>query len=229
MRYFFLVTSAICAFSSFCYPIDGRVAARGIEYVEQDELPYDSEVEYIESKGTQYIDTGVIAQDGITASITVLRTTRTTNESFLGGTGSSDSRNWLAYSFSNHWYAGYGNDQADPKYEAQTNVVTTIETELVPHYCRYFIDGEYAYQRRYTNSGFYSGVSICMFAMGKNTAPDAKARGRIYRCMIFYYGELVRDFIPVRKHGIGYMYDNVTGELFGNNGTGEFIIGPDVH
>ena len=35
------------------------------------------------------------------------------------------------------------------------------------------------------------------------------------------------DLIPVRKNGIGYMYDKVSGQHFGNKGTGQFIIGQD--
>jgi hypothetical protein len=38
---------------------------------------------------------------------------------------------------------------------------------------------------------------------------------------------LVRDFIPVRVGTTGYMYDKVSGQLFGNSGTGEFILGAD--
>ena len=41
-------------------------------------------------------------------------------------------------------------------------------------------------------------------------------------------GELVLDMIPVRKDGVGYMYDRVSGQLFANAGTGSFIIGQDV-
>lgn len=36
------------------------------------------------------------------------------------------------------------------------------------------------------------------------------------------------DLIPVRKDGNGYMYDKLTGTLFGNAGTYRFLIGPDV-
>ena len=39
---------------------------------------------------------------------------------------------------------------------------------------------------------------------------------------------LVRDLIPVRVGNVGYMYDKVSGQLFGNSGTGNFILGPDV-
>ena len=39
---------------------------------------------------------------------------------------------------------------------------------------------------------------------------------------------LVRDYIPVRKGTVGYLYDRVTRKLFGNAGTGDFVLGPDV-
>lgn len=35
-------------------------------------------------------------------------------------------------------------------------------------------------------------------------------------------------FIPVRVGQVGYMYDKVSEKLFGNQGTGAFILGPDV-
>ena len=46
-------------------------------------------------------------------------------------------------------------------------------------------------------------------------------------------GELVRDFIPVRftnddRFTEGALYDRVSGEFFTNQGTGSFIIGPDL-
>ena len=36
------------------------------------------------------------------------------------------------------------------------------------------------------------------------------------------------DGIPVRMGEVGYLYDRVSGTLFGNAGTGEFIVGPDA-
>lgn len=41
-------------------------------------------------------------------------------------------------------------------------------------------------------------------------------------------GSIIRDMIPVRKGNIGYMYDKVSGRMFGNvHTTGYAIIGPD--
>ena len=39
-------------------------------------------------------------------------------------------------------------------------------------------------------------------------------------------GNLLRDFIPVRVGTVGYLYDRVSGKLFGNAGTGDFVLGP---
>jgi hypothetical protein len=40
-------------------------------------------------------------------------------------------------------------------------------------------------------------------------------------------GNILFDFIPVRKGTVGYMYDRVSGKLFGNAGSGDFVLGPD--
>lgn len=38
----------------------------------------------------------------------------------------------------------------------------------------------------------------------------------------------ILDIIPVRVGNVGYMYDKVSGQLFGNSGTGNFILGNDI-
>lgn len=37
------------------------------------------------------------------------------------------------------------------------------------------------------------------------------------------------DLIPVRVGGEGFMYDKVSGKLFGNAGSGRFVLGPDIN
>ena len=54
------------------------------------------------------------------------------------------------------------------------------------------------------------------------------SRSKIYYFKIWEDDVLVRNFIPVVKDNTGYMYNKVNGQLFGNAGTGEFIIGPRV-
>ena len=50
----------------------------------------------------------------------------------------------------------------------------------------------------------------------------------MYYCKIYLDDKLVRDFIPVRKDNIGYMYDKVSKQIFENKGTGSFTLGPDI-
>ena len=40
--------------------------------------------------------------------------------------------------------------------------------------------------------------------------------------------QLLFDGIPVRAGQVGYLYDRVSGQLFGNSGTGSFVLGNDV-
>ena len=49
-----------------------------------------------------------------------------------------------------------------------------------------------------------------------------------YFKLVTVEGETVLDLIPVRKDGVGYMYDRVSEKLYGNAAdSGAFIIGPD--
>lgn len=58
--------------------------------------------------------------------------------------------------------------------------------------------------------------------------------GRAANSLRIYYfkwskgNETLRDFIPVRVGDEGFMYDRVSGKLFGNVGDGKFILGPDL-
>lgn len=62
-----------------------------------------------------------------------------------------------------------------------------------------------------------------------NNVTDRKGSVSIYYHKIWdENGNLVRSYIPVVKEGVGYMYDKVSGTLFGNTGTGSFIAGPRV-
>ena len=76
--------------------------------------------------------------------------------------------------------------------------------------------------------------NLCLFTMIEayqsspvNTAYRINARCKYFN--LYEAGELVMALIPVRKDGVGYMYDTISGEFYGNAGTGVFIIGPDKH
>ena len=81
--------------------------------------------------------------------------------------------------------------------------------------------------RKTGDGGNTYGGNIEIFR-GKDGCSEIKMYSmQIYDKGVSADGTLVRDFIPVRVGDVGYMYDRVSGQLFGNAGTGEFIIGPD--
>jgi hypothetical protein len=72
-------------------------------------------------------------------------------------------------------------------------------------------------------------ISIWLF--GRNSDNPLYKRMisiKISASQIWQDDTLVLDLIPVRKGNVGYMYDRVSGQLFGNQGTGEFVLGPDL-
>lgn len=58
-----------------------------------------------------------------------------------------------------------------------------------------------------------------------------KTEQRIYSFKLWEEGKLILDLIPVRKDGIGYLYNKADGKLYGNTSEDndiEFILGPDL-
>lgn len=75
-------------------------------------------------------------------------------------------------------------------------------------------------------TGNENSTNIAIFAQHINANPTAIGL-RVKSFKMTKDGVVLRDFIPVRIGLVGYMYDKVSGRLFANAGTGEFILGPD--
>lgn len=78
------------------------------------------------------------------------------------------------------------------------------------------------------SSSFTTGQNYYIFARkaSNGTTQSRPCQFQFFR--IWKGNELLRDYIPVRVGNVGYMYDQVSGQLFGNSGTGDFILGPDI-
>ena len=192
-------------------------------------LPYDYEVEYLEATGPQWIDTGFKATGGCIFDFEAMWTTY--GEAIVGSHNPSSN-------FSN----GFNRNQAYiyAQNKVQFNKCNNFEGISYPcsvgiKYHVYYnsigsnrigsIDGNVIVNQ--TNTGTLNPVNNVVFFLVQYNLTYQK--GRIYNCKLYdSTSTLVRDFIPVRVGQVGYLYDKVSGELFGNNGTGEFILGPDV-
>lgn len=180
-------------------------------------LPYDAEIEYLESTGTQYIDTGVVLDATMTVRVLydyiqngfVFGARASVNSGYSGVTNESMGTYNIRY--------GNKNIYAQPTIPRGTNDVIISPIGVI-------LNGATVSSTTYGND-FFSGHCF-LFTINNNGQPliGDYAVIRIIRFSI----DNIIDLIPVRVGTTGYMYDKVSGELFGNSGTGDFILGPDV-
>lgn len=191
-------------------------------------LPYDAELEYLESTGTQYIDTGFKANTTTTRlDIGLMLKQDTVNMGLFGsrnlyGTSSSSSCNAFFLSgnksFRMDWANGGG-----PFFNCSLNTAYSISITGGS----VTINGSTTTYRGRDSVDQANNFLIFSFAEGAGVVYRNGMIGRVFGAKIYSNNLLVRDYIPVRKGTVGYLYDRVSGKLFGNAGTGDFALGPD--
>ena len=199
-------------------------------------LPYDAEVEYLESSGTQFIDTGVIPTTDLEFELHVkFSALLTTTGQVPMGFRYVQGLQWR-YMVSNYPYLG-------------TSTTYSYASFFNNQRCYAAKVGTLEYVFSLKNGVFSNGIgnntqvsmsgtppitpipdnwTIYLFKGNQINEGSDPFTGRIYSLKFWRNGVLVRDFIPVRKGTVGYLYDRVSGKLFGNAGTGDFVLGQDV-
>lgn len=177
-------------------------------------LPYDAEVEYLESTKTQLIDTGYVlsASDRIVVQVYFQADDKFGKMMILG---ISNPKLWITTGICRF----NGENLASINTLRKPGAWNSIS-----------IDKDYCTCNGTTvpmSNGTFRDNSLSLFLFGANGLTSNNTNGRISLCKIYHSGVLVSDYIPVRKGTVGYLYDRVSGQLFGNAGTGDFIIGPD--
>ena len=186
-------------------------------------LPYDAEVEYIQTNGTPYINLGRKGNAATDALYIDFQVTTSVNQARLIASNNNNSPCQIYQNGS----GGYG-------YRRQStwgaiSDVGTIGTDRHTWLCDYknlvnTIDGvDYAMPSASTGT-----TNSNMYLCGPYTT-NPRFVGKIYACKIYRNDILQLDLIPVRVEQVGYMYDRVNGTLFGNAASsGAFTIGSDV-
>lgn len=187
-------------------------------------LPYDAQVEYLESSGTQYIDTGIVPNDETGFYIRAYCKTSGGNHVCFGarGNSSTDSRCWINFStaieFSwNTWISSGVSNYTNTWVEIEHNLFNSRTGKL---------DGVV----KRSDYPTLASIAYNLYLFASNTVGTTSLQftGRISSFKISQGSDVVMDMIPVRKKSVGYMYDQVSGQLFGNAGGGSFTLGNDV-
>ena len=179
------------------------------------------EVEYIESTGTQYIETGIASTQYITAHLD-MQFTQHSSSSMIIIAWSTGAGRWFGKGGLNTYSAG--NDAVsdiDALTRKEIDVFFTQETT------GFVIDGV-TYSKAITSS---KSDGYTLFA-GRNVSSGVAyyANAKLYKATIQENGETIRDFIPCYRKSDGEigLYDIVTRTFFQNAGTGAFTKGADV-
>lgn len=185
----------------------------------RESLPYDSEIEYLESTGKQWINTKLAVSDlnyqNVNFSIKFARTSDNL-AIFAGAT-----YDYFQFPIVNKrlrldWATGNGLGISTGELEIYTPYIVEQSNGVLS--C-----GRYSQQIKLAPS---SSLNFLLFAKQQNYGFNS----RIYFFEVRTIDDNMKifDLIPVRIGTTGYMYDKVSGQLFGNSGTGDFILGPDV-
>lgn len=175
--------------------------------------PYTSKIEYLQSTGHQYIDTGYTG--GLNTKI-YIKTMPLDSTCWLGGSRGSNTNSITLYKSTSSSNQRFGNKYVSTTYTNNTLYEITIDKTAC------IINGTSLAMN--TTTSFTTPTNIYIMWAGSSTY----GTNRCYGFKMWNGSTLVRDMIPVRIGGIGYMYDQVSGELFGNAGTGNFVLGPDI-
>lgn len=204
----------------------------------QQSLPYDTEIEYLENRNSNenkspYIKTDYLANANTVVQLKIYIPSEyqynvgNRRRFIFGGRQSWSHSNCFAFNYkgSSPSYFGYnmGVKTEDSLCSVAYDTVYDIEissTNININGIDYAISSSNVSDNTYTQDIF--GLNHV-----NNHYSEYKMLGRIYFIKFLELGEVKLDLIPVRVGTIGYMYDKVSGQLFGNAGTDDFILGPD--
>ena len=179
------------------------------------------EVEYLESTGTQYIDTGYIPNTNTECSMDFMFTTidnvyrtplsvRTADGAANSFTIATTTRSLLNFAFGTEYWDATTSPQTNIYYSATLNSVRGTLNNLTGN----------------INSTITpTTLTAYMFARNANGTAGNFFIGKIYSCIIKENNTTVRDYIPCFKDGVACMVDKVNDVFYSNAGTGTFITG----
>lgn len=185
-----------------------------------------TEIEYIQSSGTQYIDTGFRPNQDtrviLDYQLTLLSATWQGIISARDGSNGSYGNNFSLWAASTNQYRTDFGADGGPTFG-------TLDTErhlADKNKALISIDGVTAQNVEATFSCNYNLHIATGFSGGVSEYP---ANMKLYFCKIYDSEILIRDYVPCKNEsGAAGLYDIVNDVFYSNAGTGTFTAGPEV-
>ena len=187
-------------------------------------------IEYLESNGSQYINTGYSAPNGFKAQVGLFFY-ELIDMCVIGAHDypAPAKRNYLKIRNDGYWKRfeiGAGAYYVSG-YVIHENVRYDIEFSTIKDNIFLTGDNDLKCLGNDGDTG-RSSLPLYLFCINWNGGTSMPFSGKIYYAKIYdENGTMVRDFIPILdKNNVPCMWDKITGQFFYNAGTGAFTAGP---
>ena len=200
-----------------------------------------TQVEYIESTGTQYIDTGYVPNDAggkVETKVSFTSFVPVSSYSNIYGVEAAAAPwNLLGVrttSAKKLVFLTYSDNYTNPTIRTE-NTAYTIEQSYkrltsTSQRLKYAIDGLTLIDTDKSSSYVIQQVNMYLFAANIN-GPTRYSKIKMYYFRLYDEDTLVREMVPCINNSTGKagMYDLVNGVFYGNSGTGDFTAGDALY
>lgn len=186
-----------------------------------------TQLEYIESSGTQYIDTGYIPnQDTRIMAEMVYASYADATCGLFGQRAPGGAQQFELMYLSGRYYFSYGSNQYSAA--ASSPVGKHMFIDLSKTSATINVDGTVANVTPTTAETFTGFTTLKIHTLDRNGV-NYLSNSRIYSFKIYENGTSVRDFVPCKNaSGVIGLYDLVNGKFYTNAGSGTFSAGSIV-
>ena len=183
-----------------------------------------TQVEYLQSSGTQYIDTGFKPNQDtmIEADIVYLG---------IAGDNIAGVRNSSSDAINRFGLITFSSTEKIGAFFRDSSI-QAITLDNKKHKYNLSKNGLYVDFILYgsSNSGsFACSYNYILFGFNNGSSGIVYTKSRVYACKIYNSGTLIRNFVPARNaSGTLGLYDTVNGAFYTNAGSGTFTAGADI-
>ena len=181
-------------------------------------------VEYLESTGTQYIDTNYKPNGNTIIELKYQTPTQNTTQQGIFGARDSGNNRFALFtgSVKNGFQADYATSDSLTNYTQNIPGVDGTAINVIKMSNSFTINNNDI--NKISKVIFQNSQNMYLFANNNNGIAQLPMKGYIWYFKIYEGDTLVRDYIPViDSSGRPGLYDTVTKEFYTNQGTGEFL------
>lgn len=189
-------------------------------------LPYDAEIKYLRSTGTQYINLPMNVPSGTYFEMDMY---------FVPVYVNTKKHYIFSANPYQQFYSNFYSRNSSTNVIMYTSVIGTIATSGgwtavngTEAHCILSTSGKTNYDGTYTELPRPLTANIKGFRLFASYQSNYRYPIAFHKVKFTAGTTVLYDLVSVRKDGVGYMYDKISGTFFGNNGTGSFTLGADV-